>query len=382
MPLNAIQRPACETCLAIRTQTEKEKPIMKKKSASQSAFFNPRVLIGLFIVLAGVFLALLGCGVAQAQQKYYTHTQSTDPLVPDGFDCSSIDELGLDKQENLRAGAILIACEEAEGGSASPIEEFFETIKELVEPDLGTTDRDLITGVETSPHITQSETFTAGNPDNPNQILVAYNDSRGRAATPVQISGASFSSDGGSTFTRITAGTGQGPFPNTFGDPVILYHRPTGTWHTVWLDGGSGAQGLGGFKSTTPANAASWTHFTIHSSNNDDRESGWSDNNPASPFYGRMYVSWNDFNVAGGAIFNRFSTDNGATWSAGVQVTTTFIRDVQITGDLATGAVYIAGMDEMGGRPHQPCQQDVPLHQRRRYLDQYLHRPHLHRPRP
>ena len=34
---------------------------MKKKS-SQSAFFNPRVLIGLFVLLAGVFLALVGSG--------------------------------------------------------------------------------------------------------------------------------------------------------------------------------------------------------------------------------------------------------------------------------------------------------------------------------
>ena len=35
------------------------KPPMKKKSASQSAFFNVRVLIGLFVFLAGVFLALV-----------------------------------------------------------------------------------------------------------------------------------------------------------------------------------------------------------------------------------------------------------------------------------------------------------------------------------
>jgi uncharacterized delta-60 repeat protein len=35
---------------------------MKKKSSSQSAFFNVRVLIRLFIVLAGIFLALLGLG--------------------------------------------------------------------------------------------------------------------------------------------------------------------------------------------------------------------------------------------------------------------------------------------------------------------------------
>jgi hypothetical protein len=70
---------------------------MKKKSASQSAFFNLPILIGLFIVLAGVFLALAGFGVAQAQQNYII-TNSTDPLVPNGFDCSRIHELGIDKR--------------------------------------------------------------------------------------------------------------------------------------------------------------------------------------------------------------------------------------------------------------------------------------------
>ena len=60
----------------IRKQDSAQIPSMKKKSTSQSAFFNLRVLIGLFIVLAGVFLALLGFGTfsgltassAQAQQ--------------------------------------------------------------------------------------------------------------------------------------------------------------------------------------------------------------------------------------------------------------------------------------------------------------------------
>jgi hypothetical protein len=35
---------------------------MKKKTNSQSAFFNLRVLIGLVVFLSGVFLALLGFG--------------------------------------------------------------------------------------------------------------------------------------------------------------------------------------------------------------------------------------------------------------------------------------------------------------------------------
>ena len=331
---------------------------MKKKSTSQSAFFNLRVLLASVFCLTGVFLALLGFGTfsAQAQQNHTRTNQSIDPLVPAMFDCSKIHELGIDKQENMRAGAIMIYCGEAQGGAASPTRSFSQLVQTLLTPlAYGTTDVDLVTGSEISPNVTQSETFTASNPDNPNQIVVAYNDSRGRNASPINISGASVSTDGGNTFTRLTTGSGQSPFSNTVGDPVILYNRPTGTWFTVWLDGGCGAQGLGGYKSTTPSNANSWTHYCIHNSNNDDRESGWADNNTSSPFYGRMYVSWNDFNVGGGALFVRYSTDNGLTWTNARQITsgTPFIRDVQITGDLATGDVYIAGMNEGGGGfPH------------------------------
>src|SRR6266849_518963 len=330
---------------------------MKKKSASQSAFFNLRVLIGLFTVLAGVFLALAGFGafsaLAQAQQKNKIITNSKNPLVPNGFDCSKIHELGIDKQENMRAGAIMIACGQAQGGSTSVFETVSQAIQQTLAPlAFGAADVDLVTGAESSPHITQSETFSWANPDNPNQIVVAYNDSRGVFANPINISGASVSTDGGTTFTRLTAATGQSPFANTVGDPVILYNKPTGTWFTVWIgDGGCGG-GLGGYKSTTPwdPSPASWTHFCVHTNgSSDDRESGWADNNTSSPFFGRMYVSWNDFARGGGAIFVRYSTDNGLTWTNERQLSTTFFRNVQITGDLATGDVYVASMNEMGG---------------------------------
>src|SRR5258708_34106029 len=97
---------------------------MKKKSASRSAFFNLRVLIGLFIVLAGVFLALIGLGTfsgltassAQAQQK---HKIINIQGLPPGFDCATIHEKGIDKMEGFRACLIMIACGEAQGGVAS-----------------------------------------------------------------------------------------------------------------------------------------------------------------------------------------------------------------------------------------------------------------------
>src|SRR5712691_679759 len=340
---------------------------MKKKSASQSAparrslgeggFFNLRVLIGLFTVLAGVFLALAGFGafsaLAQAQQKHKIITDSKNPLVPNGFDCSKIHELGIDRQENMRAGAIMIACGQAQGGSASVFETVSQAIQKTLAPlAYGAADVDLITGTETFPHVTQSETFSAANPDNPNQIVVAYNDSRDVSANPFNISAVSVSTDGGSTFTRVTTATGHSPFANTVGDPVVLYNKPTGTWFTVWIDEACGGFGLGGYKSTTPSDPNSWTHFCVHTGSADDRESGWADNNTASPHFGNMYVSWNDFNIGGGALQVRVSTDNGSTWTQH-GITSSFIRDVQITGDPATGDVYIAGMDEGGGGfPH------------------------------
>ncbi|HJW39520.1 MAG TPA: hypothetical protein VJ420_12955 [Candidatus Udaeobacter sp.] len=158
---------------------------MNKRNA-QSAFLNLRVLIGLLAALTGVVLALLGFGTftvpaastTQAQQSYTA--SYIDPLVPAGFDCSKIHELDIDKQMNFRVGAIMIFCGEAQGGSASPAGTFSRFVQKLLRPLVyGTMDVDLITGTETFPHVTQSTTFTAGNPDNPLQIVVVYNDSRG-----------------------------------------------------------------------------------------------------------------------------------------------------------------------------------------------------------
>src|ERR1700746_1807066 len=110
---------------------------MKKKSASQSAFLNPRVLIGLFIVLAGVFLALAGLGTfsgiaaspAQAQQKQKIINVRG---LPPGFDCSTIYQKKIDKMESFRAGLIMIACGESPGGSASTADKFSQFVQKLL----------------------------------------------------------------------------------------------------------------------------------------------------------------------------------------------------------------------------------------------------------
>ena len=334
---------------------------MKTKRTTKSAFFNLRVLVALFAALSGVILALLGfttfagpaVSMTRARQNYIA-TSTIDPLVPAGFDCSKIHQLGIDKQTSLRAGAIMIFCGLSEGGTPFHGSDVSKLVQKLLAPvSYGDLDVDLITGPETFPNVTQSTTFTTANPDNPNQIVVAYTDLRGITAKPPSGSGASVSTDGGATFTRLTY-NGQSPFPNTGGDPVVLYSRHSSTWYTVWGDLVCG--GLGGYKSTTPWDPSpdSWTPYCVVNAPLAERESGWVDNNSSSPHYGNMYISWNDFNVAGGAIFVGVSTDDGNNWTPH-QITngSPFIRNVQITGDLATGDVYIAGMDEGGGGfPH------------------------------
>src|SRR4029077_13189572 len=273
---------------------------MKKKSTSQPAparrsldeggFFNLRVLFGLLVGMTGVSLALfaanpLGRGTspsrpsaakpAKVPQKYNPKTKAIDiSILPPGFDCAKIHELGVDKMEGLKWGLIMLNCGEGCGGTPSATSAFSRLVQKLLAPALATLtyggrDINLVTGAETLPNTTQSETFTTANPDDPNQVCVAFNDSRG--ANSSNFSGISCSTDGGTTFTRVTNASGNSPFALTFGDPVVLYNKPSGTWFTVWLDG-NGSCTLGGYKSTTPTDPNSWTHFCVHTNGGDDRE--------------------------------------------------------------------------------------------------------------
>src|SRR5215831_5346059 len=326
---------------------------MKKKSASRSAFFNIRILIGVLMLLAGVFIALAAVGTfsgitassAQAQQQ---HKIINIQGLPPGFDCATIYEKGIHKMENLGAGLIMIACGESPGGSPWSFGAFSQLLYTTVTAPLayGGTDVDLITGTETFPHVTQSETYSNANPDNPNQIVVNYNDSRTASSC---YGGISYSSDGGATFTRLNPSPICSGHGTNFGDPVVLYNKPTSTFFAIDIASGCGGFGLGAWKSTD--GGVTWAVGPcIHSGTSDDRESGVADNNSSSPFFGRMYVSWNNF-ADGGSLRVRSSTDNGVTWGNEkiLAPASPFIRDTQITVDRVTGDVYVAGMNEGGG---------------------------------
>ena len=110
--------------------------------------------MGIFLALAssGVF-SVAAQNVIQAMTMNRIITYSTDPLVPVGFDCSKIREMGIDKQENFRAGAIMVACGEVPGtatSATSTLGRIGYFIKKLLMPlTYGSTDVNLITGTET-----------------------------------------------------------------------------------------------------------------------------------------------------------------------------------------------------------------------------------------
>ena len=169
-----------------------------------------------------------------------------------------------------------------------------------------------------------------------------------------------------------------GPRHRDYGDPVVYYDIEHSKWVAIFLASGCGGQGIGVWFS---ADGITWTVGPCaHSGSSDDRESGWVDNNPASPYYGDQYVSWNNFAVGGGALYVAKSTDGGLTWGAPVQLNAAFIRNVQITTG-PNGYVYVAAMNEGGGGLGGPrTNSHLPLDERRRHLDLVQHGPVLPRP--
>ena len=254
-----------------------------------------------------------------------------------GVPCSEIRARGIDKQENLGATLIRTEC-----GLDAPGEAFEASESG---PILDLTNINLITGDEIYPNVTQSESMAWSTQDG-QTIVVTYNDGRDFSASPLNISGASVSFDGGKNFQRISPHspfTGRG---NNLGDPVVVYNEALGRWYAGFLVQGCGGQGVGLWEST---DALTWTvGACAHTGGSDDRESMWVDNNSGSPHFGRMYVSWNDYTVANQPIFVTHS-DDGTTWSTPLRVSTTFIRNIQLTGSPDDGTVFIEGMDEGGG---------------------------------
>jgi 6-phosphogluconolactonase len=293
------------------------------------------------LLFSGHLAVALGltCLTSGSSLRAQTPTGPPGPRVVMDVSCDSVSDLGIDKQMNLRAAMIMVGCGLAPGGGP-------DTVEGGPAPALPSApgNVDVITDPETYPRVTQSESMVWSSDGK--TVVVNYNDSRDSSAIPFNLSGISVSTDGGATFRRILPSplaTGHG---NNFGDPILVFNANLGMWFAGDLASGCGGGGIGLWKST---DGQMWTTGACaHSGNGDDRESMWVDNNPGSPFYGRMYVSFNNFGGGGGRLSVTWS-DDGTNWSAPAFLSNGFIRNVQLTGSPTDGTVFVAAMDEGGG---------------------------------
>ena len=243
-------------------------------------------------------------------------------MTSTGIDCSQIASLHLLKQDNMRAGLALMECgviprpdaagsgDEVSGDEPQP-------------PNILVSNRSCSSGST----CTKSESMVFHSAKAGDQtVVVNYNDHNGN-----NYSGTSFSLDNGATMTQILPAPFASGHGTNYGDPIVVYNLKLGTWFAGDLVTGCGGQGIGLWSSPDGQN---WTTGACaHNNSSDDRESMWVDNNPFSAAYGRMYISFNNFNIGGGALQVTHS-DDGVSWSAATILNGSFIRDVQVTGAL------------------------------------------------
>ncbi len=261
-----------------------------------------------------------------------------------GVNCSEVSALGIDKQENMRAGRVMIECGLAPGGRPAVGPALPPVI-----PNVRVSNR----ACSTAATCTKSENMIWGSTADGGKTLVDnYNDH-----STGGYSGTSYSKNGGVTWKEITPAPFSTAHGANFGDPIVVFNAKLGKFFAGDLvsstSGACGSQGIGLW---TSVNGINWTAGSCaHFGASDDRESMWVDNEPTSGTYGRMYISWNDFNL-GGALSVTYS-DDGLSWVPPVILNSSFIRDVQITGSPVGAArfegtnstVFVATMDEGGG---------------------------------
>jgi len=162
---------------------------------------------------------------------------------------------------------------------------------------------------------TESETSIAYNPVT-GTLCAAWNDSFHGITQNVGFSGFGRSTDNGATWVDKGAVNPTADFDD--GDPSLVWRKLDGKFYYAALKGG----GLGVYRSDDDCNT--FTFVSQISTGGDDKEIMAVDNNPASPFYGRLYVTWTDFGIDD-RIYATTSSNAGATWAPQLALSTSTI---------------------------------------------------------
>lgn len=173
----------------------------------------------------------------------------------------------------------------------------------------------------------QQEPSIAVNPTNPLNIIASAKDERSAPgpATGTKEVWEYASVDGGQTWANVKAPL-LGPNATQQSDPINIF-RDDGVAYACYLgfkEGGPSATDTGVYVTKSTDGGVTWTNTVLAvpeviagSSTAYSTDKQWLavDNNPASPYYHYMYLSWTEFGACGGCIHFVRSTDGGATWS-------------------------------------------------------------------
>ncbi|HEY0071535.1 MAG TPA: S-layer homology domain-containing protein, partial [Chloroflexia bacterium] len=259
------------------------------------------------------------------------------------IDCATIKARGIDRQTNARAARIMAACGEgatpykSQGGFPNAVERFRDDFF------YGGTDRTVNDfAADTYPQVTQAESTVW---TNGSTVVVHYNSS---THAPDCFAGISYSTDGGATFTQVEPNPLCEGHGTNGGDPTLVYNKKLGLWFASDLASGGDCGGYGIGLWTSPDGINWAVGACAHAGLDDDRQSHWVDNTPTSPFYGRQYISFNNYDTSSTNLQVIYS-DNGVNWSAPYDLyASDFYRNVQMTGG-PDGTVFVTAMDENNG---------------------------------
>ena len=167
---------------------------------------------------------------------------------------------------------------------------------------------------ETGPTQTQSETSITMN-EVTGTLCSGFNDSYSGVVQGLGYTGFARSTDGGVTFDDRGALSSQ-----SFGDPSIVWRKLDGHFYFATIHSSGG---MGIWRSTDDCTTFQFLALG-HAGGSDDKELLTVDNNPASPFYGRLYMAWTNFSTGRIEVTH---SDNGTNWTTPVGVSA--VADVQ-----------------------------------------------------
>ena len=203
----------------------------------------------------------------------------------------------------------------------------------------------------------EDEPSIAINRKNPNLIIAGANDlaysANGQAAGMNTLGMPSYvTTDGGFTWKTYRLPLVNDAGAEEWGDPMIISNDSGMFYYSFLL-----VPALGGYSDLMVARSIDGKHWTLgnpvmgnfNSEAFEDKETIASDNDPKSPYYGRVYIAWTEYQNTGNTTsetmihYIAHSDDHGDTWSAPVPFT-------QYYGDFAllrvghAGMVFIASM--------------------------------------